>query len=154
MTIFVEHPIVFLGYRLGDRNVGAILNSIVGCLDSNESIARLADRLIFIQWDAEATDPQLTSGSIKVGETPIPMKTATVSDFRDVYSAFGQLQRGFPAKLLRQLKEQVYELVLEDNPKGRLHVAELGADDDLSEVEVVFGVGAISALRSYTGLEP
>lgn len=152
MTIFVEHPIIFLGYRLGDRNVGAILNSIVSCLDSKESIERLANRMIFIEWDPKADDPQLTSGSIKVGETPIPMKIATVSEFRELFAALGELHRGFPAKLLRQLKEQVYELVLEDNPKGRLHVAELGADNNLSEVEVVFGVGAISALRSYTGL--
>jgi len=61
------------------------------------------------------------------------------------------LQRGFPAKLLRQLKEQVYELVLENDPKSRLHVAELGGDDDLSGVDVVFGIGAIEALRSYVG---
>jgi hypothetical protein len=64
----------------------------------------------------------------------------------------GQLQRGFPAKLLRQLKEQVYELVLEDEPKGRLHVLPLESDADLSNVEVVFGVGAIARLRSYAGL--
>jgi SIR2-like domain len=152
MTIFVEHPIVFLGYRIGDRNVSAILNSIVGCLDSKESIEKLADRLIFIEWDPEVIEPQLASGTMKVGDTPVPMKVAAVPDFRDVYAALGELQRGFSAKLLRQLKEQVYELVLEDNPKGRLHVAELGSDDDLSEVEVVFGVGAISALRTYTGL--
>jgi SIR2-like domain len=153
MTIFVEHPIVFLGYSLSDPNVGAILHSIMDCLDSEESIARLADRLIFIQWDANATEPELAKTVIKVDEKPIPVMTATVSDFRGVYEALGALQRGFPAKLLRQLKEQVYDLVLEDNPKGRMHVAELGKDgDDLSGIDVVFGVGAIAALRSYTGL--
>ena len=153
MTIFVEHPIVFLGYSLSDPNVGAILHSIMDCLDSEESIARLADRLIFIQWDANATDPELARTVIKVDEKPIPVMTAIVSDFRGVYGALGALQRGFPAKLLRQLKEQVYDLVLEDNPKGRMHVAELGKDgDDLSDIDVVFGVGAIAALRSYTGL--
>jgi hypothetical protein len=33
-----------------------------------------------------------------------------------------------------------------------MHVVELGEEDDLSGIEVVFGVGAIEALRSYTGL--
>ena len=79
--------------------------------------------------------------------------TASVPDFREVYEVLGGLRRGFPAKLLRQLKEQVYELVPEDNPQGRLHVVELDKDDDLSGVEVVFGVGAIEALRSYVGLD-
>ncbi len=153
MTIFVEHPIVFLGYSLSDPNVGAILHSIMDCLDSDESIAKLAERLIFIQWDESATDPELAKTVIKVDDKPVPVLTAGVSNFREVYEALGDLHRGFPAKLLRQLKEQVYDLVLEDNPKGRLHVAELSADDDLSGVEVVFGVGAIAALRSYTGLD-
>ena len=153
MTMFVEHPIVFLGYSLSDPNVGAILHSIMDCLDSEESIARLADQLIFIQWDAQASDPELARTVIKVDDKPIPVMTATVADFGSVYEALGELQRGFPAKLLRQLKEQVYELVLEDNPKGRMHVAELGSNnDDLSGIDVVFGVGAIAALRSYTGL--
>lgn len=153
MTIFVEHPIVFLGYSLGDRNVAAILESIVGCLDSKESLEKLTDRLIFIEWKEDADDPQLSSSAIKVGDITVPMKIATVSDFHAVYEALGELHRGFPARLLRQLKEQVYELVLENDPKSRLHVAELGEDDDLSDVEVVFGVGAIEALRSYVGLD-
>lgn len=152
MTIFVEHPIVFLGYSLSDPNVSAILHSIMNCLDSEDSFTKLADRLIFIQWDAEASDPKLTKTMIKVDDKPIPVMTAIVPDFREVYEALGQLQRGFPAKLLRQLKEQVYDLVLEDDPKGRLHVEELNEDDDLSKVEVVFGVGAIETLRSYVGL--
>ena len=153
MTIFVEHPIVFLGYSLSDPNVGAILHSIMDCLDSEDSIAKLADRLIFIQWETDATDPELAKTVIKVDDKPVPVMTATVSDFRGAYEALGELQRGFPAKLLRQLKEQVYDLVLEDNPKGRMHVAELGSNgDDLSDIDVVFGVGAIAALRSYTGL--
>lgn len=153
MTIFVEHPIVFLGYSLGDRNVASILESIVGCLDSKESLEKLTDRLIFIEWEDDAVDPQLSSSAIRVGDITVPMKIATVSDFSAVYEALGDLHRGFPAKLLRQLKEQVYELVLENDAKSRLHVAELGEDDDLSEVEVVFGVGAIEALRSYVGLD-
>ena len=152
MTIFVEHPIVFLGYSLSDPNVATILNSIVSCLDSNESIAKLADRLIFIEWRGDVRESEMARGIVRVDAHPIPVLAVTVPDFVEAFEVLGGLRRGFPAKLLRQLKEQVYELVLEDEPKGRLHVLELDADDDLSLVEVVFGVGAIAQLRSYVGL--
>ncbi len=40
MTIFVDHPIVFLGYKLGDRNVNRLLSAIAGAL-STEHLAKL-----------------------------------------------------------------------------------------------------------------
>jgi hypothetical protein len=152
MTIFVEHPIVFLGYSLSDRNIAAILSSIISCLDSSDAIARLADRLIFVQWDGSAAQPTMAPSVIRVDSNPIPVRTVTVPDFVDVYTALSRVERTFPAKLLRQLKEQVYDLVLSSEAKKRLHVLELTDDDDPSTIEVVFGVGAISQLRSYVGL--
>ena len=152
MTIFVEHPVVFLGYSISDPNVAAILHAIVECLDTTESIERLADRLIFVQWDKDATEATMARGVIRVGAKPIPVMSVAVPDFLVLFEVLGSLQRGFPAKLLRQLKEQVYELLLEAQPKGRLHVLPLESDADLSDLEVVFGVGAIAQLRSYVGL--
>jgi hypothetical protein len=152
MTIFVEHPIVFLGYSLSDANVAAILHSIVSCLDSTDAVAKLGDRLIFVQWDESAAQPVMAPSVIRVEDKPIPVLTVTVPDFSEVYGALTKVARSFPAKLLRQLKEQVYELVLESDAKKRLHVMELTDDDDPSKLEVVFGVGAISHLRSYVGL--
>lgn len=152
MTIFVEHPIVFLGYSLSDPNVATILNAIVACLDSNESISRLADRLIFVDWTDGLEVPTMAPGVIRVDAKPIPVMVVKVSNFNEIFEVLGGLQRGFPAKMLRQLKEQVYELVLEDAPKGRLHVLPMEDGDDYSKLEIVFGVGAIAQLRSYAGL--
>ncbi len=152
ITIFVEHPIIFLGYSLSDPNIAAILSSIVSCLDSSDEIARLADRLIFVQWDETVAAPAMAPSVVRVDGNPIPVRTVTVPDFVDVYTALSKIERTFPAKLLRQLKEQVYDLVLSSEAKKRLHVLELGEKDDPSTLEVVFGVGAISQLRSYVGL--
>lgn len=152
MTIFVEHPIVFLGYSLTDRNVATILHSIVSCLNTKERVSKLADRLIFVQWSPDATQPTIAPSVIPVEGQPIPVMLVTVSDFTGVFEVLGELRRRFPAKLLRQLKEQVYDLVLEADPKERLYVLELDEETDPSKVELVYGVGAIKALRSYVGL--
>jgi hypothetical protein len=153
MTIFVEHPVVFLGYSISDPNVAAIVNAIVECLDTTESISRLADRLIFVQWDKDAERTTMARGVMRVGAKPLPVMSVTVPDYMELFEVLGALRRGFPAKLLRQLKEQVYDLVLEAEPKARLHVLPLESNSDLSKLEVVFGVGAIAQLRSYVGLQ-
>jgi len=152
MTIFVEHPIIFLGYSLGDANIAAILNAIITCLDSTDSLKMLADRLIFVQWDEGAQESIMARSAIRVDSKSVPVMAVTVPDFLEIFQVLAGMQRGFPAKLLRQLKEQVYELVLEDTPKNRLHVLPLDSDSDISGVDVVFGVGAIAQLRSYVGL--
>lgn len=152
LTIFVEHPVVFLGYSLSDRNITTILRSIASVL-TNARISELQDRLLFIQWDPDFVgDPVLTGTAVVADGFNIPVLTATVADFRDVFAALGQLERKLPARILRQLKEQVYELVRTNDPSGRLYVQDLAADVDANEVDVVFGVGAIERLTaSYVG---
>ncbi len=48
LSVFVDHPIVFLGYRLGDPNIQSILSSIVNCLTA-KNLLKLQDRLIFVE---------------------------------------------------------------------------------------------------------
>lgn len=36
MTIFVEYPIIFIGYSIGDTNIQSIIKSIVNCLDAEQ----------------------------------------------------------------------------------------------------------------------
>lgn len=151
LTIFVEHPIIFLGYSLTDPNITTILRSIAKVL-TTDRIEQLRDRLIFIQWDPDAGEPTLAGSAVVAEGFTIPVLTATVSDYKDVFGLLGELERKLPARVLRQLKEQVFELVRTNDPKGRLYVQDLTADIDASEVDVVFGVGAIEKLTtSYKG---
>ena len=152
MTVFVEHPVVFVGYRLSDPNVGTILNAIVSCLKTPERISKLSDRLIFVDWDPDAEESSMHRISMPVGDNHVPLLALTVPDFVEVFSVLGSLKRSFPAKLLRKLKEQVYELVLAKDPKDKLYVQALDEDQDPREVDVVFGVGAIGRLTAYAGL--
>lgn len=153
LTIFVEHPIIFIGYSLGDRNVISILRSIAGCL-TQENLSQLEDRLIFVQWE-EGAQATVGSHTMLVGDFVIPVQRLVVPDFLDVYAALASIRRAFPAKLLRRLKEQVYELVLTDDPHDRLLVADIDDSTKDSDLDVVFGVGLRAQLghQGYVGLD-
>lgn len=153
MTIFVEHPVIFLGYSLSDRNVQTILSSIAGCL-TPENIIKLRDQLIFVEWAADGTGPRIGEHTFMIDGLALPVVQVKVPDFADVFAVLVELRRSFPAKLLRRLKEQVYDLVLTDDPHHRLVVADIDQTTNDRDVDVVFGVGVHAKLgnQGYVGL--
>ena len=153
LTIFVEHPVVFLGYSLQDEDVNTILVSIARVL-TTENLARLQDRLIFVQWSPTTPEPTLAATQIAVEGFAIPIVLVEVSDFLGVFEVLASLTRNFPARLLRQLKERVYELVLSSEPDNSLAVVDIDDATHASEIDVVFGVGVYARLgiRGYVGL--
>lgn len=153
MTIFVEHPVIFLGYSLSDRNVQTILSSIAGCL-TPENISKLRDQLIFVEWAADGTGPRIGEHTFMIDGLALPVVQVKVPDFADVFAVLVELRRSFPAKLLRRLKEQVYDLVLTDDPHHRLVVADIDQTTNDRDVDVVFGVGVHAKLgnQGYVGL--
>lgn len=151
LTIFVEHPIIFIGYSLSDPNITTILKSIASVL-TNDRVDQLRDRLIFLQWDPDAPDPTLAGSAVISDGFTIPVLTATVRDYRDAFTVLGRLKRKLPARVLRRLKEQVFELVRTNDPRGRLYVQDLTDDIDDKDIDVVLGVGLIAKLTaSYKG---
>lgn len=151
LTIFVEHPVIFMGYSLGDSNVQGILRSIVNGL-TEDNVDQLQDRLIFVKW-AESEQPSMAKTSLMIEGIPVPIVQVSVPDFAPIFEALTSLDRRLPAKVLRQLKERVYELVQSNDPEGRLHVVDID-DPQAEDVEVVFGVGIKQSLSNvgYRGL--
>ena len=50
MTIFMEYPIIFMGYSISDNNIINIIKSIVNCLDENQ-VRMLENRFVFVEYE-------------------------------------------------------------------------------------------------------
>jgi hypothetical protein len=141
LTVFAEHPIVFLGYSLIDTNITDILQSIAVCL-TTENIDKLRDRLVLVRWDPQAETYRWEDSVVVASGFSIPVKTVTTNSLLSVYECLASLPRKFPARILRRLKEHVYELVHDNDPADRLYVVDIDDDNvDLAKVKVVYGVG-------------
>jgi hypothetical protein len=140
LTVFAEHPVIFLGYSLNDENVSGILQSIALCLTS-ENINQLRNRLILVRWDPTEESHRWEDSTIVTHGFSIPVKTIVTNSFIPIFASLSNLERKFPARILRRLKEHVYELVLDNDPADRLHVMDIDDDSDISKIKVVYGVG-------------
>jgi hypothetical protein len=153
LTIFVEHPILFVGYSLSDPDITQILVSIARVLTA-ENLSRLRDRLIFVKWMPDQPEATLTATQMSIEGFTLPVLLLSVPDFDDLFAALSRVPRRFPARVLRRLKERVYELVLSRTSSDRMAVVDLEDDTRTDEIDVVFGVGVMRRLseHGYLGL--
>jgi hypothetical protein len=144
ISAFIERPIIFLGYSLTDEYIAEILEEIVDCFPDSK-IDLLRDKLFFVEWDESVEVPEISNSIL---HKKIPVKLIRASSFSDIYSVLSETKKRIPAHLFRQIKDELYDLVLTDDPKGQLYVRDASDLDDESGLrEYVVGYGAISKIK-------
>lgn len=153
ITIFVEHPVVFIGYSISDKNIRDLLKSISLCI-GRENIDKLRDNLIFIDRNEPAAGPTIETSYLQFDSIQIPVKVVKTSNFTPVYDAIAQFERKLPARVLRFCKERVYELVKGQNPDKKIAVIDYDQVQNKDDIEVVFGLGVIGKVgeTGYKGI--
>lgn len=151
ITIFVEHPIIFIGYSLNDPNIRNIISSIISCLNT-EKLEKLRNNLIFVDYKSDKdTKPNIKESSMVIGDINLPITIISANSFLPIYKAIKSMHRKIPAKVLRCCKEQFYELVLTNNPKGKMAVLDADKIDSNTEIEFLLGVGVVGNQPSSIG---
>lgn len=151
LTIFMEYPIIFMGYSISDSNIRDILSSIVKCM-SNEQVKLLKRRFIFIEYDAEMEGYDIGESSFAFEDNKmITMTKVTLSDYSLIYNAIGKKKMKIPVRLLRLLKDELYLFTLSNEPTENIKVAAID-DDRVSNDELVISIGTTETI-SLDGLK-
>lgn len=158
LTIFVEHPIFFIGYSIGDEDIRSILNDIQLSLNDSQ-IREIEDRLFYITWDKNVNNFETSTLSISFDNgRNITIKEIKLSNYSLLYDALGQNKAKYPIKLLRHVKQDMYNLVLTNDPQDRMMLSlpdrEL-SPEELESVEFVYGFGILErAKNGYQLVKP
>lgn len=157
ITIFIEHPVIFMGYSINDSNIIELLKSIVCCLDQDK-IKKLQNNLFFVEWNAnENSDFMVQQHDITMDSGIIlPVIRIITHEYKPVYECLAQFERGIPTHLLRLYKKQFYEIVYSEKPEKKLYVLPGKEIDASPDIQMVYGFGAIEKFKSavgYTGLK-
>lgn len=146
LTIFAEHPVIFVGYSLSDEYLNEILDNIATAVGP-ERLGELGKRIYFVEWNADASaSTVIEQTSIERGGSRLPITRIETHGFRWLWEVLTQLERPFPAAILRELRKHVFDLVTHPDPtQTREVVRAIPIDaDEANEYRVVFGVGAFS----------
>lgn len=151
ITLFVEHPIVFIGYSISDENISSLLRAIASCI-GRDKIEQLRKNLIFVQRLSDGEEPNISDTYLTIDGVQIPLILVKTNKFLDVYKAIDATKRKIPARVLRYCKEQLYELVQSSEPEKKICVVDIDEIDSKEDVEFLVGVGV--ANREPVGPAP
>lgn len=152
MTIFMEYPIIFMGYSISDVNIQNILKAIVGCLNSAQ-VKQLQDRFAFVEYKQDIGKVDVTPYTIMIDGKPLIMSKITLSDFMPLYTAIGNKRAKLPVRILRKFKQELYSYVITNTPTATLRVASI-EDYRVPDEELVLAVGRADQLgvRGLSGI--
>ena len=93
MTIFIEYPIIFIGYSIADSiadsNIQTILKAIVDCL-SVENAKKLENRFVFIEYEKGFNKVEVAPYTISFDDKIIAMTKIKLEDFSLLYDAMAE----------------------------------------------------------------
>lgn len=144
LTMFIERPVIFLGYSLTDEHISEILEDIVGCFPDS-GFEFLRNKLLFVEWKPEVTKATISDSVI---HKKIPVKYVQTPNYTELFEVLCETKKRIPAHLFRTIKDELYELVLTDDPKGKLYVRDSEElENESDSIEFVVGYGAISMVK-------
>lgn len=129
LTIFVEYPVIFLGYSIQDENVKSILADVCACVPKSEE-ERLRNRLIFVQYGKGTA---MSDYAMDFQGRMLPMVRIATNDFMSIYEALLKSRRMYSTKVIRELRGSVFKLAERIDPSSEVVTA--GFDAVLNRME-------------------
>lgn len=125
LTYFIEHPLVFIGYRANDPNIKKILADVDRMIRAQEY--ELVPNIYILEWDPAQNDasyPPRDKVLAVTADRNIRIKSITANSFEWVFKAFGQAGSltKIDTKLLRALMARAVDLVRSDIPKKQVEI--------------------------------
>lgn len=138
LTIFVENPVIFIGYNIGDINIRKLLQEIANCLN-REQLSLIKDNLIFISRSRDGNN-EIGKRTVEFSVGTLEMTEFILEDFSDLYECFCEIKNSVPVKFARQLQDMVSEYVYSAEVKNTVIFGDVNSPDiDDSQVALYFG---------------
>ena len=143
ITIFMEHPIFFIGYSLQDPDILELIKTLIGCFDNTnkDKIQKFQDRLFFVSYEPESSPKISEYGLTYNGSNLLTMRKITVQNFDIIYKALLNYRQRISVKILRAFKKGFVEFTQTNEPNEFIQVMDIDneriSDKDLA---LFFGI--------------
>lgn len=145
LSIFLEKPVIFIGYSLSDENISEILEKIEVVIDTPDKIEKLSKNLIFVSRANGGSD-EISKVIKNINNKKLEITNIITDDYSLIYKALQSTERKIPVEFLRIFKDQIYKIISsKDEADLKLKAVNFESIVNSEEIEFVAGVGVIKA---------
>lgn len=145
LTLFMEYPVIFLGYSINDQNIRSILSNISECLNNNQ-LEELQQRLIFIEHNHTPSNKSPSTNTFSFDGRNITMTKISLYDYSYLYDALSAKRRTIPVSLIRIFKNEFYNYAISNNPDSAVMPVATLEDPRVNNDDLMIAIGKKSDL--------
>lgn len=135
LTIFMEYPIIFLGYSLSDPNISSIMSSIAKCVGT-EHLSTLSNRFVFVERGDGKENPVQKMSRVFENET-ISMTHIVTNDFMPIFQAMADAKTMYDPVVARRLRKSIFAIASHLDPSQSIVTSGFSQLDKLRDDDKV-----------------
>lgn len=137
LTVFIEHPIVFMGFGMADPNIDNLLLSISNALNDDQ-ISSLQNKFIFINFNSEIDNHNYEISSFTTHN--INMLQISISNYSLIYKELLNNSASFSPKVYKLIKNSIFEVIKRnDLTKSIIYLDPEIDENNLENVKAIVG---------------
>ncbi len=110
LTLFVEQPIIFLGYSISDSNIRNILGAIAECMEYDK-LPRFGKNLFFVDYSPKQEEPIVGTTTMEFEGRVLEATKITTSTYLPVFKELAKVHRNYDIGLLKKIRKDLYQTV-------------------------------------------
>lgn len=124
LTIFVEFPIIFIGYGLQDEDIRMIFEDISKCLRRTDR-QKFKNRIVFLGIPDEDYQEGVYRRTEQFDSQYIDLIDIRLHDFNIFYKALSKIKPKYRVDLARKLFSEVSKIIITNEPSNTVYASAL-----------------------------
>jgi hypothetical protein len=141
LSLFLHNPIIFIGYRIDDKNIRDILKTIFSYVEPNsEQGKKIESNFLFIERQKDSQNIDVTDYEIEVEDgVRIKIQKIATNDFSSIYLALADLKLECSIADIKKVEDVFHKIKI----GGDIYVNILRDIADLVDNQKVLAIGHV-----------
>lgn len=151
ITLFIHNPIIFIGYRLQDKDINGLLSTIFKYVDYSSPLSqKIRKNFLVVEYDKGSNNQEIQELDLLIGSQNIKVNKLCTDDFAAIYDVISNLKLPVSAMDIRKIRNVVTDIY--EGTSG-IKVRIFDDDNSLNNNDKVLAIGS-RRIISYEYMRP